>query len=184
MEEREIWKKYQNSNYEVSNLGNIRNIKTKRLLKAHFKYNGKVDNDYLKVSIRIDGEMKKKSVHRLVAECFLEDYSDELEVNHKNCVRYDNRVDNLEMCSREYNHNYSEVRGRLTPKRAVYTIIDGEKVCFDSLYVAAKYVKDIGKTNIKIDHVCNNIKYSIKNKNRYAYGFKWYDANFDQRKIL
>ena len=43
---------------------------------------------YLRVRLtngRTDGATKK--VHRLVAQAFLPDYSEDLQVNHKNCIK-------------------------------------------------------------------------------------------------
>ena len=42
----------------------------------------------------------------MVARAFLEDYSDNLEVNHKDESRTNNRIENLEMCNRTYNRTY------------------------------------------------------------------------------
>lgn len=45
-------------------------------------------------------------MHRLVASAFLQKCNDLTEVNHKNEVKTDNRVENLEWCNRKYNVNY------------------------------------------------------------------------------
>lgn len=42
-------------------------------------------------------------VHRLVAMLYLDDYSENLQVNHKNGIKTDNRVDNLEMVTNKDN---------------------------------------------------------------------------------
>lgn len=42
-------------------------------------------------------------VHRLVAMFYLDNYSDELQVNHKNGIKTDNRVENLEMVTNAEN---------------------------------------------------------------------------------
>lgn len=42
-------------------------------------------------------------VHRLVARAYLPDYSEDLQVNHKNGIKTDNRVENLEMCTNAKN---------------------------------------------------------------------------------
>lgn len=46
---------------------------------------------------------KNYKVHRLVAMFYLNNYSDELQVNHKNGIKTDNRVDNLEMVTNQQN---------------------------------------------------------------------------------
>lgn len=54
------------------------------------------------LSTNKDGRVPYK-VHRLVAMFYLDDYSDELQVNHKNGIKTDNRVENLEMVTNQQN---------------------------------------------------------------------------------
>lgn len=49
---------------------------------------------------------KKTMVHRFIAECFLPNPQNLPEINHKNEIKNDNRVENLEWCDRKYNNNY------------------------------------------------------------------------------
>jgi hypothetical protein len=53
-------------------------------------------NGYPTIAICVAGVRKKFTVHRLVAEAFCPGYSPELTVNHINCVKTDNRAENLE----------------------------------------------------------------------------------------
>lgn len=77
--------------YEVSTLGNIRNAKTKRHLAKFQAHNG-----YERMTLRKDGKYASIDVHRCVALAFLDNPENKRTVNHKNRVRNDNRVENLE----------------------------------------------------------------------------------------
>lgn len=98
-------------NYEVSSDGNVRNIKTDRILKQ-------INNGYgyLYVDLYNDNNHKKLKVHRLVAGAFLEDSGVNPDgtpmvgrhvVNHKDHDRTNNNVNNLEWCDNRYNNEYS-----------------------------------------------------------------------------
>lgn len=171
----EIWKQYRDTNYEVSNLGKVRNKNSKYILKQHFKNNGKVKNDYLRVSLYIDNKNKNISVHRLVAECFLDDFDEKLEVNHKNTKRYDNNFSNLEMTTTEENYQYSLIYGKGSQRKPVYTLDkNGNKIEFVSLWSAGKFIKDTIGIKRDIDHICTNIKQNLKGKCKSAYGYEWF----------
>lgn len=60
----------------------------------------------------------KKMVHRLTAETFIEKERENLQVNHKNGIKIDNRVDNLEWCSCKENilHCYRVLGKKPTEK--------------------------------------------------------------------
>lgn len=84
-----------NPNYSVSNLGNVRNDKTGRILK-------KLEQGQGYVKVRLYGGSHSDyihiGVHRLVAFAFQEicgEYKDGLQVDHINTIRDDNRAENL-----------------------------------------------------------------------------------------
>jgi len=93
--------------YEVSDLGNVRNVKTGRILKHSSNKDG-----YLQIGLYNNGQ-KHFLVHRLVLQTFLP-IDENKEVNHKNHIKSDNRFENLEWCSRSQNVRFCKKRQGLT----------------------------------------------------------------------
>ena len=107
----EVWKQYLDTKYEVSNLGNVRNKKTKAILSQENTGNG-----YLCVGLQMDnGVYKKTRVHRMVAMTFLEFQRTEErnEVDHINGNKSDNSVDNLRWCTHKENMNNPVTRRKI-----------------------------------------------------------------------
>lgn len=107
----EIWKEFEEGyrvTYLVSNLGNVKSIRKLKSgeCKCHVISPAVDKYGYLYVGIHRDGQVKYIKVHRLVAKLFLDNYSDNLQVNHIDEDKKNNRVSNLEMCNNEYNCRY------------------------------------------------------------------------------
>jgi hypothetical protein len=68
---------------------------------------------YLKVCLTDPtGKQVNKNVHRLIAQAYLSDYSKDLEVDHIDRNRSNNKISNLRMVTRSENaHNKSYVKG-------------------------------------------------------------------------
>lgn len=106
----EIWKEIEEyPNYEVSNLGRVRT--TKYYSNAQKKYYDRIlvlkqkTNrwGYNHVGLSNKNGRKSKIIHRLVAQAFISNPNNYLEINHKDGNKQNNCVDNLEWCNRSYN---------------------------------------------------------------------------------
>ena len=112
----EVWKPIPFTNYdtwEVSNKGNIRH--RKRLNNLKFKSN----KGHLMISLGTKVDKRWFLVHRLVALAFLDKPEGKDIVNHKNGVKGDNRVENLEWCTAAENteHHFSNFHDYKTERK-------------------------------------------------------------------
>ena len=100
----EIWIKAKNySNYEVSNLGRLKTFNWKGTGKESIIKPAKDKRGYLRTVLKgDDGISKTIKVHRIVLNSF-NPTNEVLEVNHKNGIKDDNRIENLEWCTRKQN---------------------------------------------------------------------------------
>ncbi len=114
--------------YEVSSIGHIRNKRTGKIHGVR-----KTGSGYVRVNLVVKGERHQFAAHRLVAIAFLGDRS-ELEVNHKNGVKMDNRVENLEWVTRSENELHSRYSlGNLVKPIIALNKATGERKRFASI---------------------------------------------------
>ena len=92
--------------YEVSSLGRVKSMNYSHTGKERILKIGKHRGGYLFVILCRNGKRKNFLVHRLVAEAFLPNPNNLPQVNHKDEVKTNNCVSNLEWCDCKYNNNY------------------------------------------------------------------------------
>lgn len=95
--------------YEVSNKGNVKSLRRGKLMKKFISNVG-----YEIISLIKDGKQKTFYVHRLVALVFIPNPLNLPEINHKDEIKINNCVDNLEWCDRKYNLNYGNYGSNLS----------------------------------------------------------------------
>ena len=97
---KEIWKPVFNFEelYEVSNLGRVRNKKTKRIKKEYLGNCG-----YKTVALSNYGKKYIKLIHKLVIDSFIGNEDKTLTVNHKDHNKMNNELDNLEYMTHKEN---------------------------------------------------------------------------------
>ena len=125
----EVWKDVVNYEglYQVSNLGRVKGVKSQRILKASNSGNC----GYEKVGIFKNGKVKYMSTHRLVAIAFIPNPDNLPQVNHKDEVKTNNFVENLEFCTNIYNMNYGTIqqrKGNSNGKPVIQKTLDGKTI--------------------------------------------------------
>lgn len=80
-----------------------RNVKRDRTVNERILKPNKNGGGYLFVCLRKDNRHFSRTIHRLVAEHFLGGRQQKMVINHKNGIKTDNRVENLEYCSSSKN---------------------------------------------------------------------------------
>lgn len=119
----EVWKPIigYEGYYEISNYGRVKSLSryknvgkfshfTKEKMLALCKTKG-----YLRVFLRNNDTAKSQSVHRLVAMAFIPNPENKPSINHKDCHRNNNRVDNIEWCTAKENTAHALSLNRMKP---------------------------------------------------------------------
>lgn len=113
----EMWKKIPGfgESYCVSDQGNVRRANTFErdaegnytIVPGKILKGSKNRGEYRTVSLKAGRKLKTCLVHRLVCEAFLDNPKQKPHVNHKNGVKDDNRLENLEWCTPSENARHA-----------------------------------------------------------------------------
>ena len=163
-------------NYSVSNLGNVMNNKTNKIMKLCLK------GGYYHIGLSNVKNRKNMKVHRLVALAFIDNPENKPEVNHINKNKLDNSISNLEWVTHKENmiHKSNGLIYKSNKNKPINRIdkITGE------ILEKFKSIEDAGIWAFKNNFTSNshNGRNSIGNcvngLSNTAYGFGWqYEEN-------
>ena len=189
----EIWKDIKGLEglYQISNMGNVKSLRSWRNQKDFIMKPQPNSSGYLRVDLKANGKIQRKFVHRLVAEAFIEKPSDCDVVNHLDCNPQNNMVSNLEWTTFKGNSNYMATLGRnkrtkewISKLRSTNIRLQGKPVIRLNpkskqvkWYECLNSVSQDGFTASEVSHCCNHKRKSHK-------GYLWLFANeFRKEKI-
>jgi hypothetical protein len=117
--------------------GRLYNHKTKK-----FKKWTKDTNGYMKTQIWVNGKPKNVRQHRLIAEQFIDNTENKKQVNHKNGIKHDNRIENLEWVTQSENGKHSFANGLQKVTKPCKKVIDvTTNKIYESVTIAAEHYK-------------------------------------------
>jgi len=179
----EEWKIFpDNNNYEVSNKGFIRNIKTKKSFGGCFdKHSG-----YMRTNLN----NKYISIHYAVGKTYIPNPENLSCINHKNKDRTDNRVENLEWCTYAENNKHKvensvkQYKKHGNSKRILRLDKDTNVVLdtYSTLMCACKWIMEeifnISTNEKDVDKQLKSNSSTLSNQMKrdgewFGYGFKW-----------
>jgi len=161
--------------YEVSSLGKIRSVerdvpypegRSSRKLASKIIRPSSDKDGYLGVSLYKNGISRTYKVHRLVASAFIPNPENFPDVNHKNEIKDDNRVENLEWCTREYNVNYGDRNKKASEVLTRYVY---QRFTVDGKYIDTLKYQDIVNEGFDYGLVAK----ASTGEFRTAYGLIW-----------
>jgi hypothetical protein len=139
--------------YEASNFGGVRSISrvttNGKKLKGKILSQKKEKGGYLAVNLYLNNNIKYYQAHRLVAIAFIDNYESKPEVNHKDGVKTNNHIYNLEWSTEKENIKHAVETGLFNTKgesNPNAKINKNDVIKIRELYASGNYtLKEIGE---------------------------------------
>lgn len=158
----EVWKDVAGYEglYKVSNKGNVFSVERKNLRGR--KIGGQTlkqrySRGYPQVGLYKNGKMQNKLIHRLVIEAFIPNTENHPEINHRDEVKTNNDLSNLEWCDKSYNASYGtrieRIRQKQSKKVKAVNVETGEVLTFSSVKEAVSK----GYPHSSVSQACRGI---------------------------
>jgi len=108
--------------YKVSNLGRVKSLNRYvdgknghlQFKEGIILHNNIGSNGYPKIDLSKNGNIKTATIHRIMAMVFIPNPENKSQINHKNSVRNDNRIPNLEWATSSENVQHGWDNGRVS----------------------------------------------------------------------
>lgn len=162
MEERKMTAVIKGTNYRIHKDGTLVNLKNGRIKKWTKDTHG-----YVRSTIWVNGKPITISQHRVLAEYFIENSDQKEQVNHKNGIKHDNRIENLEWVTPSENTLHSFANGLQKPSKPnmkkVIDVVTG--MLYESIGDAAK--------SLNINR--GNLSWMLSGKKKNQTNLKYYE---------
>ena len=160
------------SNYQVSNLGNVRNTSWRSPGRIRQLTPVKDKDGYLLVCLSYeDGRQISPRIHRLVAMAFLPNPDGLEHVNHKDENKANNRVDNLEWMTCFDNNNYGTRNVRLAKSKLNTNCKQVRQLDLKGNLI--RVWKSVHEVNRQLGYDVGFVARCCTGKCLTAYGWKW-----------
>ena len=155
-------------NYSVTEDGKVYSYKTNKELKPMLG-----TDKYHSVCLSNKGKVKRVSIHRIVANVFLNNLDNKPQVNHINGIKTDNRLENLEWSTRSENmkHAYVHSLKKVSRKNIKELTLINSKIVLDTqtgiFYQSASEASRL--LNLNRRTLCAYLSGKLKNKTSFIY---------------
>jgi hypothetical protein len=105
-------------------------------------------NGYKKITLSKDGKDYQHMVHRLVAITYIENPGNKKTVNHKNAIKYDNRIENLEWNTSKEQTTHAYANNLIKPPHSKIVLDLNSGIFYDGSYKAA-FAKNLNPKSIR-----------------------------------
>lgn len=184
----EKWKDIEQTGgqYQVSSTGRIKRLwritKSGRFYQEKIIAQAPIYSGYLHAQIYINKKCTTLLVHRIVAKAFIPNPDNLPEINHIDCNKQNNNVENLEWCDRTHNMREASKNGLMTggqiskrkrPHYILQTTIDD--IPIRSFWTAHDAEADTGVSFSSIRHLIRE-----KSHDKQRGGYKWRECSQEE----